>query len=236
MSIVAKEFNPFILIGELFFPPICVACGTHLFKKEVEICQMCIRRLPRTHFEKRPHDNFISTLMWGRCKIDLAYALFYYKKGERVQHLLHEIKYRGNRNLGTVLGKQLGKTILKSAVEKFDAIIPIPLHPRKQKRRGFNQAEVIATGISEVLQIPVNTYNVYRNTHSSSQTKKGRFERWLNVEKIFSIRNQEELSNKHILLIDDVITTGSTLEACVNQISTVEGAKVSVATIACAAL
>ena len=226
----------FKLLSELLFPPICAACGTHLFEKEVEICQMCIRRLPRTHFERQPHDNVISAIMWGRCKIELSFALFFYKKEERVQELLHDIKYRGNKRLGEELGRQLAKTILKSEVDAFAAIIPIPLHPNKQRKRGFNQAEVIANGIAEILEIPVNTYNVYRNTHTSSQTKKGRFERWQNVENIFSIRNEEALKNQHILLIDDVITTGSTLEACVNQITTIEGCKVSVATLACAAL
>jgi len=228
--------NPFSLLNELLFPPICTVCGTHLFKNEVEICQMCIRRLPHTHFEMKPHDNIISALMWGRCKIELSYSLFYYKKEERVQELLYDIKYRGNKKLGNELGRQIGKSVLKSDVDAFDLIIPIPLHPNKQRMRGFNQAEAIAVGISEMLQIPINTYNVYRNTHTSSQTKKGRFERWQNVENIFSIRDDYDLKSKHILLIDDVITTGSTLEACVNQITAIEGAKVSVATIACASL
>ncbi len=236
MRFIQQLYKPFLLIGELLFPPICIACGTHLLKNEVEICQMCVRRLPRTFFERQAYDNVISTLMWGRCKIKLAYALFYYKKGERVQQLLHEIKYRGNKKLGIELGRQIGKTVLQSEAETFDAIIPIPLHPKKQRKRGFNQSEIIALGISEVLQVPVNTCNVYRNTHTSTQTKKGRFERWKNVENIFSIRDQDVLKNKHILLVDDVITTGSTLEACVNQLTTIEGVKVSVATIACASL
>ncbi len=223
-------------IGELFFPPVCVSCGTHLFKKEVEICQMCIRRLPRTHFEKRPHDNQISIMMWGRCQIELAFALFYYRKGERVQNLLHEIKYRGNKALGEELGRQLGLAIKTSGRDAFDRIIPIPLHPKKLARRGYNQAELVANGVSEILNCPVDVNSVIRNIHTSSQTRKGRFERWKNVEDIFSVNNINSLNDQHILLIDDVITTGSTMEACINQLTTIEGMCVSVASIACAAL
>jgi len=223
-------------LADLFFPPICTSCGNHLFKNEVEICQMCIRRLPRTYFEKRPHDNLVSALMWGRCKIELAYALFFYRKGERVQHLLYEIKYRGNDKLGVELGRQVAKSILKSESPNFDLIIPIPLHPRKKRKRGFNQAEIIANGISEILQVKVDIHSVFRNIHTVSQTRKGRFERWQNVENIFSVQDPSGLLNKHVLLVDDVITTGSTIEACVNKLTTLEGVQVSVATIACAAL
>ncbi|WP_289053228.1 ComF family protein [Carboxylicivirga marina] len=223
-------------VGDLFFPPVCISCGTHLFKNEIEICQMCIRRLPRTHFEKRPHDNQISIMMWGRCRINQAYALFFYKKGERVQRLLHEVKYRGNIKLGEELGRQLAKTIVRNGDNSYDEIIPIPLHPKKKIKRGFNQAEVIANGMAEIMKVPVNVSDVVRNTYTSSQTRKGRFERWQNVESIFSVKSPENLAGKHLLLIDDVVTTGSTLEACVNQLSTIDNVKVSVATIACAVL
>ncbi|MCU4155188.1 ComF family protein [Carboxylicivirga sp. A043] len=236
MSLTKKLTEVISATGELFFPPICISCGTHLFKNEVEICQMCIRRLPRTHFENRPHDNQISIMMWGRCKIELAFVLFFYRKGERVQYLLHEIKYRGNQLLGEELGRQLGVSIKKSDVCEFDFIVPIPLHPKKLAKRGYNQAEVIAKGISEILKVPLDVDSVIRNIHTSSQTRKGRFERWQNVEEIFKMTDMERLKNKHILLIDDVITTGSTMEACINQLTTIEGLKVSVASIACAAL
>ncbi len=223
-------------INDLFFPPICVSCGNHLFKSEVEICAVCMRRLPRTYFEKCPYDNAMSAILWGRCHIEHAYALFFYKKGERVQQLLHEVKYRGNTKLGHQLGVQLGKTIKSYKNAHYDYIIPIPLHPKKEKLRGYNQAAIIADGIEESTQTPVNTMAVKRNIHTSSQTRKGRYERWQNVKDIFLIVQPEELRNKHILLVDDVITTGSTLEACINQIKTIEGTKVSIATIACASI
>ncbi|WP_439181986.1 ComF family protein [Carboxylicivirga taeanensis] len=236
MRIASGLVNAFSAISELFYPPVCSGCGGHLLKHEKELCGMCMRRLPRTYFERRPYDNQISALMWGRCRVEMAFALFFYRKGERVQYLLQELKYRGNRALGTELGRQLGKVILQVDKNEFDILLPIPLHPKKMRQRGFNQAEIIAGGLSDSLQLPVNTSNVYRNTHTSTQTKKGRFERWQNVENIFSVQHSEQLRGKHILLIDDVITTGSTMEACINELTFIEGVRVSVASIACAVL
>jgi ComF family protein len=236
MQIVTLLVDAFSAVGELFYPPVCTACGGHLLKHETEICQLCLQRLPRTNFEKKPRDNQISMMMWGRCKVECGFSLFFYRKGERVQYLLHDIKYRGNQKLGSELGRQLAKVIRQADCTVIDEVVPIPLHPKKKRQRGFNQAEVIARGIGEVLEVPVNTSSVYRNTHTSSQTKKGRFERWQNVEDIFNINNPEQLVGKHLLLVDDVITTGSTMEACINRLTAIDGVKVSIATIACAAL
>jgi len=236
MGIVKHLPESLVALGELFFPPICQSCGTHLFKNESEICQMCIRRLPRTYFEKTSSENQITIQMWGRCHVEYGTSLFFYKKGERVQRLLHDVKYRGNKKLGEELGRQLGKIMKQSQLDDFDYIIPIPLHPKKQKLRGFNQAEVFAKGLAEILMVDIETANVCRITHTSSQTRKGRFERWQNVESIFRVDNPDDFKNKHLLVIDDVITTGSTMEACVNQLTPIEGVKVSVASIACAAL
>lgn len=222
--------------GELLYPKICLCCGQHLFESEIEICHLCIHRLPKTYFEKKPDDNAISALMWGRCKVKHAYSLYFYRKGERVQQLLHSIKYRGNKNLGNELGKQLALNIKNNAPVIYDLIIPIPLHRTKQAKRGFNQSEVIAVGMSEVLNIPISTSEIYRNTYTSTQTRKSRFERWQNVESIFSLRNAEKLTNLNLLIVDDVITTGSTMEACVNTLEQSTCKSVSIATIACAAL
>ncbi len=220
---------------DLFYPKNCVSCGTHLIGEEIEICKNCLTRLPRTKFEINPTDNAMCSLLWGRCKIECAFALFFYRKGERVQKLLHEIKYKGNKNLGVTLGKQLAQTILDSETT-FDYIIPIPLHHKKYSQRGFNQSEVIAEGMSQKLGIPLNLTAIYRNVYTNTQTRKGRFERWQNVESIFSLNQYEDLANKHVLVIDDVITTGSTIEACVNTLSHIENIKISIASIACAAL
>ncbi len=134
-----------------------------------------------------------------------------------------------------VLGQHLGKSIVQTN-QPIDCIIPVPLHHKKQVMRGFNQSEVIANGISQVLDIPVNTTAIYRQHNTSTQTRKGRFERWKNVESIFRLENAMPLENKHVLIVDDVITTGSTIEACVNTLNTVENITVSIASIACASL
>ncbi|WP_430811463.1 MULTISPECIES: ComF family protein [unclassified Carboxylicivirga] len=224
------------ILSSLFFPKVCVNCGGHLFDHEEEICGICIRQLPRTHFEKSPHDNAMTILMWGRSRIERAYSLFYYRKGERVQQLLHEIKYRGNQRLGLALGHQLGKAIRRSKQVDYDYIIPIPLHPDKQRKRGFNQAEVIAEGMAEVLAVETSTQHVFRKKYTSTQTRKGRFERWVNVADIFTVENEQDLLGKHLLLIDDVITTGATMEACINTLKRTEGVKISIATLATAVL
>ncbi|MBS2096685.1 ComF family protein [Carboxylicivirga linearis] len=222
-------------IFDLLYPQICSTCGTHLFKDEVEICKLCLKRLPRTNFEKRPTDNVVSALLWGRCKVESSYSVYYYRKGERVQQLLHSLKYKSNQALGVVLGSELGKAI-KSSEESFDVMVPVPLHPLKQQKRGFNQSEVIANGIQKALDIPINTNTLQRSVHTSTQTKKGRFDRWKNVESIFHLANKESLKGKHILVVDDVITTGSTMEACINTLAEIENVKISLATIACAYL
>nr|WP_319400434.1 ComF family protein [uncultured Carboxylicivirga sp.] len=220
---------------DLLYPRNCMSCGTHLFEDEEEICKFCIKRLPRTRFERRPADNVISALLWGRCKVEYSYSLYYYRKGERIQKLLHALKYKGNTKIGHLLGVELGKAIADSKIQ-FDVIVPVPLHPTKQKKRGYNQSEVIANGIHEVLKIPIETSVLKRAIHTSTQTKKGRFERWQNVESIFTLNNIELFTGLNILVIDDVITTGSTMEACVNTLAEIKSIKVSLATIACAYL
>jgi ComF family protein len=235
MSLKSSVLNASACLLELVYPKVCIACGTHLFADEVEICKMCLNHLPKTGFEKHPDDNAISAMLWGRCSVESAYSLYYYRKGERIQSLLHAVKYKGNKALGHALGKQLGKNI-KSSHKEFDVIVPIPLHPMKQLKRGFNQSEVIAEGTKEILSIPVDASIVHRRKFTSTQTRKSRFDRWKNVENIFTLNESSSLKGKSVLVIDDVITTGSTMEACVNSLSEIENIKISIATIACAVL
>ncbi len=235
MNIKSSILNASACLLELFYPKVCMACGTHLFVEEAEICKMCLDRLPKTGFEKHPDDNVISAMLWGRCSIHFAYSLYYYRKGERIQNLLHSVKYKGNKQLGYILGKQLGLNIKKSSIP-FDVIVPVPLHPLKKLKRGFNQSEVIAEGMKEVLDLPIDVNTIQRRKFTSTQTKKSRFDRWKNVEDIFVLNNSNSQEGKSILVVDDVITTGSTMEACVNTLAQIQGAKISLATIACAAL
>jgi ComF family protein len=218
--------------GELLYPALCITCGERLMSQENYLCMKCWSDLPVTNFHLNS-ENSVSELFWGRAKIENATSLFYFRKGSRYQKLIHSIKYRGMKELGIELGKHLGSALLQS--ENFssaDIIVPVPLHPRKQKKRGFNQSEYIAKGIADILRKPVLINNICRKKFSSSQTKKNRYERWKNVEGIFEIKKPESLCKKHILLVDDVVTTGSTLEACAHEILKLGNVKISIATLA----
>lgn len=219
-------------ILSLFYPRICFACGNSLYKNEEVICTHCYFRLPKTNFHLLS-DNPVSRAFWGRIDIESAAAFLYFSKGGNIQKLMHQFKYKGRREIGVYLGKHFGYQLKKSRLfEGIDCIVPVPLHPRKQRMRGFNQSDQIARGLSEALHVRVNKTDLIRSRHSESQTKKTRYERWLNVGHIFRLKEDHQLQNKHVLLVDDVITTGATLEACAKTIKEGSNAKVSIATLA----
>lgn len=216
----------------LIFPITCAVCGNSLFKNEKVICTKCEMHLPETNFHQHI-ENPVSQVFWGRVKLETGVSMFFYKKGGSVQQLIHEMKYRGRKEIGIHLGQTYGAQLSEIAHFKtVDLIIPIPLHPKKLKKRGFNQAALFAKGLADSLKIEMDTKNVVRNVETSTQTKKSRYKRWENVSEIFSVKNQAELSGKHILLVDDVITTGATMEACLQTLSHVPEIKLSVASIA----
>jgi ComF family protein len=178
-------------------------------------------------------ENPVSQLFWGRVNIEGACSYFHFRKLSKYQHLLHQLKYNGRKDVGVELGRQFGYIIGKSLHEqKVSVIIPVPLHPKRERKRGYNQSTMIAEGISVATNIPVDETSVRRVVSTTTQTKKTRLERWQNVENIFDITNGQLLSNKHILLIDDVVTTGATLEACAQALLRIDGVKVSIATLA----
>ncbi len=233
MKKLARYFNDFL---ELFFPPVCVTCGNRLINQENFICLDCWHDLPVTRFQYEK-ENKVAQLFWGRVQVENATAYFSYKKGSRYQQLIHSVKYRGLKELGFETGKRFGFELKESPLfQSVDIIVPVPLHPKKEKKRGFNQSDWIAAGIAETMQRPVSTDNLYRKTFTSTQTRKSRFERWKNVDGIFGLKNPEAFNGKHILLVDDVITTGSTLEACAFQLLKIKDTTVSVATLAFADL
>jgi len=223
-------FSNFI---ELFFPRLCIACTNPLFVHESNICDLCFYHLPRTNFEK-DINNPVAQLFWGRVNIEYATAYFFYNKGSRYQRILHQLKYQGKKEIGFEIGKIFGKEIMNSDFSQIQLIVPIPLHPSRLRQRGYNQAEWIAMGIAEAMGKPLENKTVARVSASSTQTKKGRYDRWTNVEGIFRTCLPEKLINKHILLVDDVVTTGATLEACASAILSLGNTKVSVATLAVA--
>ncbi len=195
------------------------------------LCRKCKANMPRTGFELS-ENNPAHQSFWGRIPIAFAASAYHYRKGEILPKLIHYLKYRKRKDIGLLLGKLTGKIITGSPhFRNPDYIIPVPLHPKKLKARGFNQCEILSEGITRETNIPVLKDVLVRETYNPSQTRKGRFERWQNVEGIFTVSDPGLLVNKHIILVDDVITTGSTIEACCLPLINIPGIIISVITI-----
>ncbi len=197
----------------LFFPHHCAGCGTDRLDKQTKICLRCLHHLPHTHFTTQV-DNPIEKIFWGRTRVQAATSLFFYSQDSILQELLHQLKYRGNQELGIQLGSLLGTALKNTSRFPVDVLVPVPLHPSKEKSRGFNQATLICQGIAAVTGLPVCTTLLRKNTERSTQTKKNRAERLENMVGIFKATPPDQSKYKNILLVDDVITTGATLEAC----------------------
>lgn len=229
MKILLKYLRDFSC---LFYPNSCEACITPLKLNENVICTKCLYELPRTDF-CYDNENFIMQLFAGRLRLERAVALFSFQKGSRFRKLLHSLKYKNKPEIGVLLGKELGAEMIKSGnFLDIDYIIPVPLHPKRQKERGYNQSEAIGKGISQVTGISLCTDVFFRNVYTKTQTKMTRDERWQNVSGKFVVKQVEKIENKHILLVDDVVTTGSTLEACGEILLNVKGLKLSIAVLA----
>lgn len=218
----------------LFYPNLCQSCGNTLLTGESIICLQCRYEIPKTHFVSEK-DNFVEHIFWGRVNLEHASAYYYFHKGSKFQDLIHNLKYKGAKEIGFELGKMYGQEMKNApAYQNIDFVVPVPLHPKREKKRGYNQSDWIAKGISEVTGIAIDNKNLYRSVETETQTKKSRFERWQNVDNIFKIRDEKLFENKHILIVDDVVTTGSTFEACANAVLGVKGAKVSIGALAVA--
>ncbi len=219
-------------IRDLFFPHYCLGCAADFIHTTEVICARCKISLPETHFINSS-PNTIEKIFWGRIPIEQAAALYYFNKHGIIQQLLLTLKYKNNTSSGFFLGKELGKALaLSTRFKNIDAIIPLPLHPKKEYKRGYNQAMIIAQGIQEKWPIPILEKSVIRLIDTKTQTHETRINRWENMRNIFYISNPDSLQNKHILLIDDVITTGATLEACGSAILSIPGTKLSIAAVA----
>jgi len=218
----------------LFFPRICYSCENTLLKHEEVLCSYCLHQLPKTNFAD-DEDNPVVRIFWGRVNINHASSMYYFSKGGKVQHLMHQLKYKGKKEIGLYLGKLYGDSLKKSPFyNSVDVIIPVPLHPKRLRKRGYNQSEMFARGLSGSFSKPFDIKTLVRTYASETQTKKSRFRRWENVKEIFALKNHQHLINKHILLVDDVVTTGATLDACAAMLLNIPGVKISIATIACA--
>lgn len=216
----------------LLFPHLCPACGETLMANEHIMCTDCRYSLPFTNFHLQA-DNVVARQFWGKLHIEAAYAMYYFQKGGKVQNLLHHLKYKNMPQIGKVLGEIAGGQLLKSEnFKQIDHIIPVPLHKRRMRERGYNQSACFAEGLSEKLNADVVNHNLIRIRHTDTQTHKSRFARFENMQQVFAVKNPDELYNKHILLVDDTVTTGSTLEACGIELLKIPGVKLSIATIA----
>lgn len=217
----------------LFYPRVCPACGSLLMKDEDTVCLSCRYLLPKTHYENNS-ENPLAQTFWGQVDFHAVTAEYFFSKTGKVQHLLHQLKYQGNKDAGFFLGQQLGESIKKAELfQGIDYLVPVPLHPKKEHLRGYNQSYVIAQGIEEKTKIPIARDCLVRKVFTSTQTKKSREERWDNVKDIFEVKNIEKYKGKHLLLIDDVLTTGATLLAAGRSLSQISDIKISAATAAC---
>lgn len=221
------------IIG-LLYPSVCAACGSPLFKWEKLVCTRCRSLLPKTGYELN-EDNPLARMFYGKVRLKAVTACYFFSKEGKVQHLIHELKYKSNADAGVFLGQELGKTIKEAPLfQGIDYLIPVPLHPKREHQRGYNQSMMIAQGISEMTAIHIGDGFMRRSMNTATQTHKSKEERWQNVKDIFEVHHPEQLEGKYVLLIDDVLTTGATLEACALKLSKIPGITISCATAACA--
>jgi ComF family protein len=217
----------------LFYPQVCFACGNSMYRNEEVICSFCRFHLPKTNFHMQ-RDNPLSKTFWGRINVENVSAYFYFSKGSKVQHLMHQFKYSGKYEIGVYLGKLYGSELkAEESFQDIEMVIPVPLHPNKMRKRGYNQSEKFAQGLAHSMEIALDTKTLIRTYASETQTRKSRFNRWENVKEIFQITDADKIAGKHVLLVDDVITTGATIEACATHLLEAEGTRVSVASMAC---
>jgi ComF family protein len=216
----------------LFFPRYCAGCEDALVKGEEFICSKCILEIPRTNHHLEQENAFYQKL---RARIDVKYVMsfFAFTKSGRVQNILHTLKYRNQPAIGQMLGRVYAGDLVRAGYAKeFDAVIPIPLHAAKKRKRGYNQSEQFAIGLAEELKINCSDEWLKRNYQTQTQTRKSRLKRWENVKEVFSAIRTEELCGKRILLVDDVVTTGATLEAAARVVIKAGCKEISIACIA----
>ena len=219
----------------LFIPRKCLNCGRNLNKTENQVCLDCLQKIPKTHF-LYDFENEANKIFWGRISLNMVASFYYFSKDSILQNLIHQIKYDGKKELALELGKFLAMDLKKAELYRnIDFITSVPMHKIKQKNRGYNQSDWIAKGVSEILSIPFIIDILVKHKNTKSQTNKNRLERLENVKSVFSLNsNYNNLENKHILIIDDVLTTGATLEACCIELLKIPNAKVSAVTLAIA--
>lgn len=217
-------------ITHLFYPHICLGCGSDKLGPDSSLCWYCLQELPATGFAGQ-QDNPAEKILWGRVSVEAVHAGFFLNRDSLMEQLIYQLKYKHQKALGEQLGLLLGAALKISGRFKADALVPVPLHPKKLRQRGFNQATAICNGVARQLEIPVIENVLIRKNFNRSQTRLGRIGRWENSQSVFSIIHPHRLYNKRILLIDDVLTTGATLESCGQVLAQLPGVKLCMAAL-----
>jgi ComF family protein len=213
---------------DLISPRLCVVCGNRLAVTEETLCSKCYLHLPRTDFANDLYENMMAKLFWGQIKLEKATALFYYEPHAETAQILYELKYKNHPEIGVVMGRMMAKELMKSGLfEDIDALVPVPLAKKREHERGYNQSLELAKGVSEVTGLPIANLVIRRTKFVGSQTKRGRWERNENVEHVFELVD-DNISDQHLLLIDDVVTTGATVIACAKEMQKASNVKISV--------
>lgn len=213
-------------------PRLCAVCGSRLSVTEHALCSACCLRLPRTGFCLRPYDNPVAQAFWGQADVERAASFFYFEPHSEVSRMIYSLKYKGRPDIGVALGRlAAGEFMAAGFFDGVDVIVPVPLARKRLRERGYNQSAEVATGVSSLTGIPVDERSVCRKAFKTSQTKLGRWERLGNVSGLFEVRRQERLLGKHVLLVDDVFTTGATVMACASAVAAVPGTTVSIMTL-----
>ena len=216
----------------LFFPQICSACSNHLSDNELQICTNCRHQLPVTNFHDDP-ENAVHKMLYGRVKLEHATALLHFSKKGKVQQLMHNLKYRGQEAIGQRLGEWLGEELkLLKSYQSIDVVVPVPLHKSKLKVRGYNQVDKFGQALAVALNATYNPSVLIKTANTKTQVFKDRLKRQSNTNGHFDLVNTDNLKGKHVLLVDDIITTGATIEACASQLLKIEGLQLSLATMA----
>lgn len=219
---------------DIFYPNLCLICNESLLRGESMICLNCLHGIPKTNYHLQI-DNTVEKRFWGKVPVYRGTSFFFFQKGSPFQKLLHELKYKGNKEIGSVIASYAAADLVEAPdFCTVDVLVPVPLHPRKYAKRGYNQSEWIAKGLAVVMKKPIDLQHLRRIRENATQTKKSIFDRYKNTEGIFILTDTSVFKGKHVLLIDDVLTTGSTLEACMTALLATPDIRISIFTLALA--